>query len=189
MNFKKYGKTGKKIIIGWVGGISTAKYLSVLKYPLQRLGLKYDIIFKIYGLRGQNYLIPKIRNITFDIIDWIEPDKLPAEISSFDIGVMPLHSTDWEKGKCPTKAIEYMSMEIPAVCSAVGEINYIINNGVNGFLYKNPKDWIHALEKLINNEDLRIKIGKNGRKRVIEEFSIEINGAKLANILKNKYKD
>ncbi len=181
-------KTAKKddgIIIGWVGGPSTIKYLKVLEKPLEALGKKYSIELRVYGVWLNKNEVPSFANIKLRIIEeWLEPEALSKEISKFDIGVMPLFDTEWEKGKCALKALEYMAMGIPAVCSAVGENNYVIENGVNGFLCRNEDEWVEALEKLIIDKELRERLGREGNKRVLERYSISVNAKRLAKILR-----
>ncbi len=68
--------------------------------------------------------------------------------------------------------LEAMSMEKPVVGSASGGIPEIIEDGVNGFLFR-PGDSKHlaeTIEKLIRDERLRKEMGIKGRKSVEEKF-------------------
>ncbi|MGD0709783.1 MAG: glycosyltransferase, partial [Bacteroidales bacterium] len=67
----------------------------------------------------------------------------------------------------------YMAMEIPTVMSAVGVNKEIISEGVNGFLASSEDEWITKLSLLIESEELRKKIGIEGRKTVIEKYSVD----------------
>jgi len=49
----------------------------------------------------------------------------------------------------------------------------IIEDGVDGFLPFGEKQWVEVLSKLIENFELRSKIGANGRKKVVENYSKE----------------
>jgi glycosyltransferase involved in cell wall biosynthesis len=66
-----------------------------------------------------------------------------------------------------------MAMEIPTVMSAVGVNKEIISEGVNGFLASSEDEWITKLSLLIESEELRKKIGIEGRKTVIEKYSVD----------------
>jgi glycosyltransferase involved in cell wall biosynthesis len=66
-----------------------------------------------------------------------------------------------------------MSVGIPAVISAVGMNKDIIEDGVDGFLPLGENQWLEVLIKLIENPELRNKVGTNGRRKVIEKYSKE----------------
>ena len=79
-----------------------------------------------------------------------------------------------------------MSMEIPAVIENHGVNSEIISNGVDGFLCKNEEDWVLRLSILIEDELLRKKIGLQGRKSVLEKYSIKANGQNFLRLIKNE---
>jgi len=100
-------------------------------------------------------------------------DSEIEDLSEIDIGIMPLPDDEWAKGKCGFKGLQYMAMEIPTVMSAVGVNREIIEEGVNGFLASTEEEWIDKLSLLIESEELRRNIGMEGRKTVIEKYSVD----------------
>ncbi len=71
--------------------------------------------------------------------------------------------------------IEAMSMEIPVVGYKSGGPQEVIVNNETGYLVA-PYDYTLLATKtseLLENDDLRLKFGQQGRKRVSEKFSIE----------------
>ena len=176
----------EEVIIGWIGSPSTIKYLNLIKNPLEKLGNSYNIKFVVVGANKAKDKVPKIKNVNMEIKDWrLETEW--NEIRSFDIGVMPVLNGDWERGKCAFKAIQYMVFGIPAVCSSVGEANYLISSGSNGFLCADEADWINSLEELIIDHKLRNKIGHNGRKKIEEEYDISKTAKKVRDIIKSEF--
>lgn len=68
-----------------------------------------------------------------------------------------------------------MSMQVPVVAYNSGGPKEIVKQNVTGYLV-NPYDYgkIAILTiGLLENDDLRLKFGREGRKRVIEKFSLE----------------
>ena len=183
-------KRNKKenVVIGWIGLPINLRYLRLLIEPLNFLGKKYNIEFRIVGARSygdyERYspLFSKFSGVKLKLIPWSLETEW-KELSEFDIGVMPLFNIDFERGKCGFKIIQYMVLGIPPVASNVGENKYIIKEGINGFLCDEENEWIEKLSLLIESEELRIRIGINGRKTVEEKYSLEKNGRVLANII------
>lgn len=72
-------------------------------------------------------------------------------------------------------AIEASLMELPCIVSNIGGLNEVVVDGKTGFLTM-PKDIngiSEKIKKLILNQSLMKKMGKEGRKYVIEKFSIK----------------
>ena len=106
-------------------------------------------------------------------------------IKSFDVGVMPLIDTPWERGKCGYKLIQYMSCGLPVIASPVGINKLIVKDGVNGFLAKNDLEWEISLRKILKDENLRINMGIKGRQLVEEKYSLQSNSTKFCKIIKS----
>lgn len=77
--------------------------------------------------------------------------------------------------------LEAMNYAIPIVATNVGGVPNTVNDGVEGFLVspQSPEKFSEALEKLIENPSLRISMGKAGRKKVIDVYSIDKWAEKL----------
>jgi glycosyltransferase involved in cell wall biosynthesis len=75
----------------------------------------------------------------------------------------------------PNVILEAMSSELPVVATRVGGIPEIVLDGQTGLLVEpgNPKAVAEALERLLTDEKLRNDFGRNGRKAVIDNHSIE----------------
>jgi glycosyltransferase involved in cell wall biosynthesis len=71
--------------------------------------------------------------------------------------------------------LEYMALEKPVVATAGGGTNEIVIDNETGFLIdpSNPKELADKLEVLLDNSELRTNMGMAGKKRAIEEFSVE----------------
>lgn len=159
----------KPLIIGWTGTHSTTRYLLSLIPVFKKLKIIHAFEIRIISNQPPEW---DFDDYTF--IPWNQSDEI-EQLQKFDIGVMPMEDTDWEKGKCGFKALQYMALEIPAVASSVGANQEIIDHGINGFLCQNPEEWYTYLEQLIASEKLRKSIGEAGRKKVLEKYSVYSN--------------
>lgn len=157
------------LIIGWSGSITTIQHFEYALPFLKKIKSKYKKKVQIKVIGDGNY-----ENLDLEIkgINWNKNDEI-KELSTFDIGIMPLPNDEWAKGKCGLKGLQYMALEIPTLMSPVGVNKEIIEDGVNGFLPKDNDDWFNKISLLIEDGELRDKLGKNGRKTVIEKYSVK----------------
>lgn len=168
-----------EVIIGWIGSVTTSDFLVPYMNLFERISKKYsNVKFKFVGTNPDFSCSEKIFIKRWSLLEEME------DLRSFDIGIMPLPDDEWSRGKCGFKLILYMSMGIPVVCSPVGANTKIVKEGVNGLFASTEKDWYIALTKLIENEELRAKFGQEGRKIVLNNFSVEVNASKFINTLR-----
>ncbi|MGC9064214.1 MAG: glycosyltransferase family 4 protein [bacterium] len=71
--------------------------------------------------------------------------------------------------------LEAISQKVPVIATDVGGIPEIIEDSKTGLLVppKDPTALAQAIEKLINNQKLRISLGEEGYKKYREEFTLE----------------
>jgi len=158
-----------KLCIGWSGSFSTIIHFEFIINALLKVKKNYRerVYFKVIG--DETFV-----NQELDIqgLPWIKSTEV-KDLSEIDIGIMPLPNDEWTKGKCALKGLQYMALSIPCVMSPVGVNKDIIQDGVNGFLADRQEEWVEKLSKLIDSKDLREKIGKKGREKVIQSYSFE----------------
>lgn len=83
-------------------------------------------------------------------------------------------------------AIESMACETPVLAVDEGGYKETVVNKVNGYLLKrNVNEFVKNIIKLKKDIKLANKLGKNGRKMVIDNFSWEKHNLIIENILKN----
>ncbi|AFL82355.1 glycosyltransferase [Aequorivita sublithincola DSM 14238] len=164
-------------VIGWIGSPSTFKYVQEIAPVLKELALNGASIH-IVGANGD---LGFTKNVTF--ISWNEESEV-NNISNFDVGIMPLEDTPWEKGKCAYKLIQYMACGLPVVASPIGMNNEVVHSGENGFLASTNLEWSEALNKYKNNPDLRRRNGKFGKAIVEEGYTVKSRIDSLLEIIK-----
>lgn len=181
----------KPVVIGWIGN-APAHFENLLLFSkiLQAMSecfiyIRIKIIGTLHSEKIKNLFI-NIKGLQLEFVEtmnWLDPLEVSKAIADFDIGVMPLEETEWNKSKCSFKAIECMACGVPVVISAVGENNHLVQNGINGFLADKAEDWISKLKLLIHNTQLREIMGKNGQQTIKENYTYLVNIPKLIALL------
>lgn len=166
------------VCIGWTGSHSTVKYLFLLEGALKRISQMHKVKIKVIGDRSF-----KIDGLAIEAKDWSLDTEL-QDIQEIDIGLYPLPKNEWIMGKGGLKALQYMGMGIPVVCTRIGEVLYFIQDDINGFLAGSEEEWVKKISRLINDLGLRKKIGLSGRKTVEEKFSVKANAPKYLNLIR-----
>jgi glycosyltransferase involved in cell wall biosynthesis len=88
-------------------------------------------------------------------------------------------------------AIEAMAMQVPVIATNIGGIPEVIDDAETGILIP-PGDFealVKAIKYLIENPQIRKEMGKKGRKKVLERFSIEENVRKTEEVFLNLLHD
>ncbi len=173
----KKNSSNNKFTIGWIGSPSTARHIKVAKKAIIQICSDSNIEFVAIGPNSSD-----LKDIPVKIIPWLEETE-NSNLIKFDIGIMPLPDTPWERGKCGFKIIQYMASGIPVIASPVGINNHIVDHGINGFLANNSFDWVKYIKKLKNDPALRKSMGLAGQKKVKENYSLEMIAPKILKIL------
>lgn len=157
------------VVIGWSGSLTTIEHFKPIIPVLKRIKEKYGekVAFRVFGI--EDY---ELRELNIKGIGWT-PQNEVEQIAAFDIGIMPLPDNRWTRGKCGMKGLQYMALEVPAIMSAVGVNKDIVQDGVNGFLAANEKEWVEKISWLVEDKVLRERLGKAGRKTIEEEYSCQ----------------
>lgn len=159
----------EKVCIGWSGSFSTVQHFSTAIPVLKKIKEAFGdrVYFKVIG-DGSYYC----KELDTQGEPWRAETEV-EELNKIDIGIMPLPDDEWSKGKCGLKGLQYMALEIPTLMSPVGVNTKIIQDAVNGFLPATQEDWFNIISELVNDPLKRQKIGKAGRRTVIEKYSKE----------------
>lgn len=172
----------KTVTIGWSGSFSTVQHLDTIREILQELAREEKFRLRVIGT--PNYAIS---GVDVEALQWKSETEI-TDLEKIDIGLMPLPDDEWSKGKCGLKALQYMALSIPTICSPVGVNSTIIRDGENGFLAGGKQEWIEKLKKLLHSFELRKKIGLAGRKTVEEGYSAKSQSPRVFEIFQSVVK-
>jgi glycosyltransferase involved in cell wall biosynthesis len=165
-------KKTAQFTIGWTGTKSNFQYLELIKTPvLDFISRHPDTSFTIVSSEKPSQFNFDDKRVIFK--HW-SPETEHEVISSFSVGLMPLQDTEWTRGKCGYKMLQYMACGIPVIVSPVGVNKQLLATGDIGFAATSGEDWTVALNDLKNNPaDAREK-GRNGRRIVELNYSCPV---------------
>jgi glycosyltransferase involved in cell wall biosynthesis len=153
--------------IGWTGSFSTLHYLQIVLPVLQQLQQEIDFDFIVIADKD-----PQLPLKNYRFIKWNRETEA-KDLLTFHIGIMPLYDDDISRGKCGFKAIQYMSLGIPAVVSPVGVNSTIVRDGMNGFLCSSSEEWYRQLRSLLTDTALRQRFGQAARQFIEDNYSVQ----------------
>ena len=163
-------------VIGWTGSHSTVKYLDLI-FPLLEQ-LRQELDFRLVIISDEQ---PVHYRHLFEFKPWNKTREI-EDLMQFNIGIMPLTKDPWSEGKCGFKALQYMSLGIPALVSPVGVNENIVDEGINGFICRNNSEWADRIRQLVEDRKTCLKMGKAARLKVVQEYSVEANTANFLNL-------
>ena len=169
------------ITIGWIGNDVNLYYLSIIDDATCFLQKKYPVV-RFSLLCGNP---PKGLETNWHFTRWSTPAE-KSWLHSLDIGIMPLTDDPWSRGKCAFKLLQYMAYGKPVVASDVGANRTAVADTINGYLANTTEEWISALEQLILDREMRLKMGKESLKIFTEQFERSRIQQKIADILFEK---
>lgn len=174
-----------KFIVGYTGTVGVANALDYFCESYSHLTNKKDIAFVIVG-DGQEKekLQKKYSEIYF--IDSIPKRQVQSMLAEFDACLIGLKKEKLFKfGVSPNKLFDYMYSGKPIV--------YAIDSGENvidvadcGIVVEseNAKSYAEGIDKLFNmKKEERVRLGENGKKYVLENFTFSKIATKFANLL------
>lgn len=171
--------SGRAPTIGWIGTPSTwTEYMAPMMPLLETAARAAGARIAAVGAGRAAAAHPLLDNLP-----WTEDTEV-ARIHAMDIGIMPLTDTPWARGKCGYKLIQYMACGIPVIASPVGVNAEIVEHGVNGLLASSESEWAGALQTLLHDPALRVRMGQEGRRKVEREYSLQVWGPRVAEMLR-----
>jgi len=175
------------VTIGWIGnGPGYWQDLVPLAAVLARIRQRHRVRMIIVGAMGH----PKIHSafvaeddLVIDAVDWTNNDAIVDAMQEFHIGVYPLSDTVYNRFKCGYKAIQYMALGVPVVSSPTGENRHVVTDGETGLYAETEEQWHDCLLRLVEDHTLRERLGRAGRKSVVQRYSLAVASRLLADLL------
>lgn len=163
------------LTVGWTGSLTTSPYVTLVAEALRRAAARIPMELVVFGAEVA------IPGVAVRCQPWSPEGEVPL-IRTFDVGLKPLPRTDWVRGKCPMKELQYMALGIPPVATRFGSAIESIEHGRTGFLCETDEDWVDALVAL-REPDRRAAVGAAARRLVEERYAATAAASAFARVL------
>lgn len=161
-------------VVGWVGTAENQVEWRRLAPAFRAVvGVRPEVRLKVVSDRP-----PAELGLPVEFERW-SLEREAAALGDFDVGVMPLEDTPWNRGKCSVKALQCMAMARPAVLSPVGMNRDVVRHGADGFFAGSADEWTARLLELAADRRLTAALGSSARERVASSFSLEAVSPRL----------
>ncbi len=169
-----------KLIITMIGRINPGKGQFFFLEMASRISKTYpQCHFVLVGdpFPGYEYIQDEIRfaiiekGLSEKVIDLGFRTDIPKILAASDIFVLPSILPD----SFPTVILEAMASGKPIVATRSGGASEMVLDGETGFLIPigEVEKGVEGISKLIENEVMRLEMGKAGRFRVLKEYSLK----------------
>jgi glycosyltransferase involved in cell wall biosynthesis len=164
----------REFVIGFMGKIVKQKGILDLIEAISQMDGKIQVLIIGNGdLRGEVERLVELSGLGGKtiIIDTVPHSQVPDYLNCMDLLVFPSITLCHLKEQFGRVIIEAMSCEVPVLGSSSGEIPATIGKSGLIFREKDVSDLMGKIETLIRDRNLRAMLAKNGRKRVLENFT------------------
>jgi glycosyltransferase involved in cell wall biosynthesis len=175
----KLGLKPQSLVIGQIGRLTKSKGYKEFFEAAKKIKHKYPTVeFIVVGpfdnTKGQGINASEIEQLENEgIIKYLgskNHDEMPLLYAMTDIIVLMSHREGF-----PRCLVEAAAMAKPLIATDIRGCREAVESGYNGFLVpiKDYQALTDALDKLINDPELRTKLGRNSRQKAERDFDEE----------------
>lgn len=182
---KKHTGTGVRMI--FVGRIIRAKGIEVLLEAMDRLRTDHpELSLTVVGDGPDRERMEKVvadRGLgqAVHFVGSKSQDEVARTLAEADIFVLP----SFAEG-VPVVLMEAMGAELPVIATYVGGMTELVDNEVSGLLVRpfDTEQLADAVRRLVEDPKLRQRLGRSGRRTVLEHFTSEAEAARLGTLFR-----
>lgn len=190
---KKYGIAEDKVVIGFIGTFGAWHGAEILAKAFVKLNEECPNVHLM--MIGDGMKMAEVKEVisrnhleNVSTLTGIVPQKEgPKHLAICDILVSPtIKNPDGTPFfGSPTKLFEYMAMGKGIVASDLDQMSEILENERTALLVEpnNVEDVAEAIMRLVNNQDLREKLGRNAREEVCSKYTWKMHTERIINAL------
>jgi glycosyltransferase involved in cell wall biosynthesis len=172
---KRSGYTDK-VVIGWGGTITHREDFQMCVQPLRRVLREHtDVMVCIAGDPDIYHMMLKVPEKQKLFIPMVAYDEYPITIGYFDIMLAPLINDHFNNAKSDIKLIDAGAMGIPYIASNMPVYKaWFDGDGNKAGLITSDDQWYENIKYLVQNKEIREKMGKAGKGAVKKRDMINL---------------
>ncbi len=157
----------EKLNLFWTGNPINAENLIYIIPILEKINIKSPLKLSMVCRTSAGYNSPILNHKIW------EPNTFFELLNSADIALYPIIKDDeFNKGKVAYKSLEYGASALPIIASNIGlSPHFVAEEDV--LIANTPEEWEKQIIRLINDEELRKKLGTNARIKTEKFHSVE----------------
>jgi len=171
---KKSSKTEKDSVkLGYFSGtMSHNKDFQVIVGALKKLlEEKEDITLCLAGPLEKQGALSNFED-RIEIIPFASRKKNYQNIYNVDVNLLPLEvENPFCEAKSELKFFEAGILGVPTIASNTNVLKEVIDDGENGFLAASEQEWFEKMKKMVEDGDLRRKMGEKAREKSLKEYT------------------
>lgn len=166
--------------LGWAGDVKV--HVGDMRAPgagvreaLDRAEWRFIVIGEAHDIHEQLGLAEQPDDTGF-----VSVERYQRGLGLFDVGIVPLADTPFNRAKSYLKGIEYAARGVPFVASPTPEYETLAGEGIGRLAGWRSRSWKRELTALMIDESLRIETAMAAREAVAERHTYETNGWRWA---------
>ena len=165
------------LVVGMVASFTKNKdYKTFVNVAIQMLGSRSDVSFVMVGDGPEmpvcQELVPEQFKQNIKFLGRMQ--DVESIVNSFDVGVLATNTMLHGEG-ISNSIMEYMALGKPVVATRGGGTGELVLDKKTGFLVdgNNPGEMKRAIISLLDDHELRLRMGECGKERIISVFNLE----------------
>jgi glycosyltransferase involved in cell wall biosynthesis len=168
------GIPGDRFTVGWIGRMTAVKRTDDVLVAFKRL--RDDGVDAVLCMVGDGPDRPQLEQrahelgLARDTVFLGYQEDVAPFYAAFDALVLPSGNEG-----TPVSVIEALAAQVPVVATRVGGVPDVVEDGEDGFLVETgaTHDLADRLARLARDPELRARMGKHGRERVLPRYAVE----------------
>jgi glycosyltransferase involved in cell wall biosynthesis len=172
-------KRGRRYLLAFVGTMEVQDGVENILYALHDLIYKRGRLDVSLVMMGEGGYAPTLRALAHELAldefvhftGWMEAKDIVRYLTVADVGLTPEPANGLNEYCTMVKTMEYMALGKPVVAFDLAETRLTAQDAA---LYAIPnlvEDFASKIATLLDDEQLRVKMGAIGRKRIVEELN------------------